>query len=299
MADRNVLVTGANGQLGMCIRDVVKLLNSTSTNWVFTDIDELDITDFNAVRRFVDDNKINVIVNCAAYTNVDRAEDDQDRAMEINSDAVGNLAIATKITSSTLIHISTDYVFDGTKHTPYVETDEPKPIGVYGKTKRSGERRIERCDCNAVVIRTAWLYSEYGKNFVKTMADLFKRKDSVKVVGDQIGTPTYAGDLARLIVAIVELEQYTKRGLYHFTNEGTASWYDFAVAVKNLLTPDSNCEIISCTTEDYPTRAERPKYSVLSKEKIKDRFGIKIKHWQDSLAECANKIKEREKLYDA
>ena len=297
MADRNVLVTGANGQLGRCIRDVVNSYKSNA-DWFFTDIDELDITDFNAVRRFVDDNKINVIINCAAYTNVDRAEDDPDNAMAINSDAVGNLAIAAKITSGTLIHISTDYVFDGTKHTPYVETDETKPIGVYGKTKRSGEKRIERCDCKAVVIRTAWLYSEYGKNFVKTMADLFKKKESLKVVGDQIGTPTYAGDLARFIVAIVEVGEYTKMGLYHFTNEGTASWYDFAVAVKNLLAPESNCEIISCATEDYPTRAERPKYSVLSKQKIKEKFGIKIRHWQDSLAVCANKIKNKEKIYE-
>ena len=297
MADRNVLVTGANGQLGRCIRDVVNSYKSNA-DWFFTDIDELDITDFNAVRRFVDDNKINVIINCAAYTNVDRAEDDPDNAMAINSDAVGNLAIAAKITSGTLIHISTDYVFDGTKHTPYVETDETKPIGVYGKTKRSGEKRIERCDCKAVVIRTAWLYSEYGKNFVKTMVDLFKKKDNLKVVGDQIGTPTYAGDLARFIVAIVEVGEYTKMGLYHFTNEGTASWYDFAVAVKNLLAPESNCEIISCTTEDYPTRAERPKYSVLSKQKIKEKFGIKIRHWQDSLAVCANKIKNKEKIYE-
>jgi dTDP-4-dehydrorhamnose reductase len=179
-----------------------------------------------------------------------------------------------------------------------VETDEPKPIGVYGRTKRSGEKRIERCDCKAVVIRTAWLYSEYGKNFVKTMADLFKKKDNLKVVGDQIGTPTYAGDLARFIVAIVEVGEYTKMGLYHFTNEGTASWYDFAVAVKNLLAPESNCEIISCATEDYPTRAERPKYSVLSKQKIKEKFGIKIRHWQDSLAVCANKIKNKEKIYE-
>ena len=297
MADRNVLVTGANGQLGRCIRDVVNSYKSNA-DWFFTDIDELDITDFNAVRRFVDDNKINVIINCAAYTNVDRAEDDPDNAMAINSDAVGNLAIAAKITSGTLIHISTDYVFDGTKHTPYVETDETKPIGVYGKTKRSGEKRIERCDCKAVVIRTAWLYSEYGKNFVKTMADLFKKKESLKVVGDQIGTPTYAGDLARFIVAIVEVGEYTKMGLYHFTNEGTASWYDFAVAVKNLLAPESNCEIISFATEDYPTRAKRTKYSVLSKQKIKEKFGIKIRHWQDSLAVCANKIKNKEKIYE-
>lgn len=297
MADRNVLVTGANGQLGRCIKDVVNSYKSNA-DWFFTDIDELDITDFNAVRRFVDDNKINVIINCAAYTNVDRAEDDLDNAMAINSDAVGNLAIAAKITSGTLIHISTDYVFDGTKHTPYEETDETKPIGVYGKTKRSGEKRIERCDCKAVVIRTAWLYSEYGKNFVKTMVDLFKKKESIKVVGDQIGTPTYAGDLARFIVAIVEVGEYTKMGLYHFTNEGIASWYDFAVAVKNLLVPESNCEIIPCTTEDYPTRAERPKYSVLSKQKIKERFGIKIRHWQDSLAVCANKIKNKEKTYE-
>lgn len=297
MESKNVLVTGANGQLGMCIRDVVKICNS-KTNWFFTDIDELDITDFNAVRKFVETNKINIIVNCAAYTNVDRAEDDSDNALIINSDAVGNLAIATKITSGTLIHISTDYVFDGTKHIPYLETDATKPIGVYGRTKRYGEKRIERCDCKAIVIRTAWLYSEHGKNFVKTMMNLFKEKDSIKVVGDQIGTPTYAGDLAKFIVAIIELEEYTKTGLYNFTNEGTASWYDFAVAVKNLLVPDSNCEIIACTTEDFPTRAERPKYSVLSKQKIKDKFGIKIRHWQDSLAVCANKIKQREKTYE-
>jgi dTDP-4-dehydrorhamnose reductase len=196
-----------------------------------------------------------------------------------------------------VIHISTDYVFSGEEHIPCRETDPVAPRTIYGITKYEGEKRLLASCPEAVILRTAWLYSSFGNNFVKTMMRLGKERKELGVVFDQIGTPTYAADLAWAIFTVIEASVWHP-GIYHFTNEGTASWYDFAVAVKNLLAPESNCEIISCATEDYPTRAERPKYSVLSKQKIKEKFGIKIRHWQDSLAVCANKIKNKEKIYE-
>ena len=275
----NILVTGANGQLGNEMQRVAK---TSSNHYIFTDVAQLDITDREAVLKTVKDNGIQVIVNCAAYTNVDKAEDDRDTADLINNQAVGNLAIAAKEADATLIHISTDYVFKGDRCTPCREDWETDPLGVYGITKLAGEKSIERTGCRHIIIRTAWLYSPFGKNFVKTMQKLTAEKDSLKVVFDQVGTPTYAGDLADAISHIIETGQLDKQGIYHFSNEGVCSWYDFAKEICELS--GNTCNIQPCHSDEFPSKVKRPHFSVLD-------FGIEVPYWKDSLKKCIRELK--------
>ena len=281
----NILVTGANGQLGNEMQRVAK---TSSNHYIFTDVAQLDITDREAVLRAVKDNSIQVIVNCAAYTNVDKAEDDRETADLINNKAVENLAIAARENDATLIHISTDYVFKGDRCTPCREDWETDPLGVYGITKLAGEKSIERTGCRHIIIRTAWLYSPFGKNFVKTMQKLTAEKDSLKVVFDQVGTPTYAGDLADAIARIIETGQLGKQGIYHFSNEGVCSWYDFAREICELS--GNTCNIQPCHSDEFPSKVKRPHFSVLDKTKIKDTFGIEVPYWKDSLKKCIREL---------
>lgn len=282
----NILITGANGQLGNEMQRVAK---TSSNHYIFTDVAQLDITDREAVLRAVKDNSIQVIVNCAAYTNVDKAEDDSETADLINNKAVENLAIAARENDATLIHISTDYVFKGDRCTPCREDWETDPLGVYGITKLAGEKSIERTGCRHIIIRTAWLYSPFGKNFVKTMQKLTAEKDSLKVVFDQVGTPTYAGDLADAIARIIETGQLGKQGIYHFSNEGVCSWYDFAREICELSS--NTCNIQPCHSDEFPSKVKRPHFSVLDKTKIKDTFGIEVPYWKDSLKKCIRELK--------
>lgn len=282
----NILVTGANGQLGNEMQRVAK---TSSNHYIFTDVAQLDITDREAVLRAVKDNSIQVIVNCAAYTNVDKAEDDSETADLINNKAVENLAIAARENDTTLIHISTDYVFKGDRCTPCREDWETDPLGVYGITKLAGEKSIERTGCRHIIIRTAWLYSPFGKNFVKTMQKLTAEKDSLKVVFDQVGTPTHAGDLADAIARIIETGQLGKQGIYHFSNEGVCSWYDFAREICELS--GNTCNIQPCHSDEFPSKVKRPHFSVLDKTKIKDTFGIEVPYWKDSLKKCIRELK--------
>ena len=268
-----ILVTGANGQLGT---ELQKILSDA----VFTDVDVLDITNLDEVKKFVKDNNIETIVNCAAYTAVDKAEDDEELAQRINEIGPRNLAMS----GAKVIHISTDYVFDGLGHKPYLENDETKPVSVYGRTKRAGEIAVIENAEVAVVIRTAWLYSAHGGNFVKTMRKLGAERESLNVVSDQIGTPTFAGDLAEAIVKILPQLSKENKGIYHFTNEGVCSWYDFAKEIMDLSMLD--CKVNPIPSSAYPTKATRPFYSVLSKDKIKEVFGVEIKHWKDGLVRC-------------
>lgn len=289
----NILVTGANGQLGTELRNVTA---QSRDNYIFADIVTLpgietrilDITDIDAVRAVCDSERIDAVVNCAAYTNVDKAEDEPSAAMALNSGAAGNLARVAAERDAALIHISTDYVFNGEAPLPLKEDQPTDPLGVYGSTKLAGEKEIEKSGCRSIIIRTAWLYSPYGKNFVKTMLRLTAEKDFLKVVFDQIGTPTYARDLAALIHGIIEGRRLDRAGLYHFSNEGAISWYDFAKAICEL--GGNRCDIQPCHTEEYPSKARRPRFSVLDKTKIKDTFGISIPYWRDSLIDCINRI---------
>ena len=285
----NILVTGANGQLG---REMQRLSAVSPNNYLFTDVAELDITDAGAVRQAVGQNAVEVIVNCAAYTNVDRAEEDEAAADRINRLAVAHLARAAAAADATLIHVSTDYVFSGDANRPYDETCETRPLGVYGRTKLAGEAEVEKSGCKALIIRTAWLYSEFGNNFLKTMLRLTAERDRLTVVFDQAGTPTYAGDLARTIFEIVESGAYAGReGIYHFSNEGVCSWYDFAHAIA-AGAGHTQCEIVPCHSSEYPSKVTRPAYSVLDKSKIKATFGVKIPHWTESLDVCMKNLKK-------
>lgn len=280
----NILVTGANGQLGNEIRIVSR---GSKDQYIFTDVAELDITDAAAVEKMVTDNKVEVIINCAAYTNVDKAEDDYDLAELLNATAVKNLATAIKQNDGTLIHISTDYVFGGTKNnTPCGEDEPANPTGVYGITKLHGEQAIEAVGCKHLIIRTAWLYSEFGKNFVKTMLNLTATKSSLNVVFDQVGSPTYAYDLAQAIFTIVENRKYEGTdGIYHYSNEGVCSWYDFTKMIAEYA-GHTACDIQPCHSNEFPSKVVRPSYSVLDKTKIKNTFGIQIPYWTDSLKRC-------------
>lgn len=280
----NILVTGANGQLGNEIRIVSR---GSKDQYIFTDVAELDITDAAAVEKMVTDNKVEVIINCAAYTNVDKAEDDYDLAELLNATAVKNLATAINQNGGTLIHISTDYVFGGTKNnTPCGEDEPANPTGVYGVTKLHGEQAIEAVGCKHLIIRTAWLYSEFGKNFVKTMLNLTATKPSLNVVFDQVGSPTYAYDLAQAIFTIVENRKYEgKDGIYHYSNEGACSWYDFTKMIAEYA-GHTACDIQPCHSNEFPSKVVRPSYSVLDKTKIKNTFGIRIPYWTDSLKQC-------------
>ena len=281
----NILITGCNGQLG----NEMQLLENENNEhqWFNTDVEELDITNLLAVEQFVAQNKIDGIVNCAAYTAVDKAESDKELCTTLNTVAPAYLAAAVEKRGGWIIQISTDYVFNGTKHTPYVEDDTPCPDSVYGSTKLAGELGVQKFCKKAVIIRTAWLYSTFGNNFVKTMMRLGKEKDELGVIFDQIGTPTYACDLAVAIMAIIK--KGIVPGVYHFSNEGVISWYDFAKAIHRLASIGT-CHVRPLHTEDYPTPANRPHYSVLDKTKIKQTFGLEVPYWEESLAECIAKM---------
>ncbi len=278
---KNVLITGANGQLGNEMR--VLSAEYPEYTYFFTDVAELDICDEQAVMDFVQANDIHVIVNCAAYTAVDKAEENVELCTNLNADAVGYLAKAAEACGAEFIHISTDYVFDGTAHLPYRETASTCPNSVYGHTKLAGEQQALTLCSRTMVIRTAWLYSTFGNNFVKTMIRLGRERDSLGVIFDQIGTPTYARDLARAI--FVAISQGVVPGVYHFSNEGVCSWYDFTKAIHRLA-GITTCKVKPLHTEEYPTLAKRPHYSVLDKTKIKETYNIEIPYWEDSLAEC-------------
>jgi len=267
------LITGCKGQLGT-------ELSARLPDAICADVDTLDITDATAVQKFVSENNIDVIINCAAYTAVDNAEDNIDLATKINVDGPRNLAKS----GAAVIHISTDYVFDGTGHVPYGADDATNPVSVYGKTKRAGEIAVLENASRAVIIRTAWLYSAHGNNFVKTMRRLGAERDSINVVADQIGTPTFAGDLADAIVKIIPQISEQTSGIYHFTNEGVCSWYDFATEIMEMS--GLKCDVHPIKSSEYPTRATRPFYSVLDKDKIKQTFGIEIEHWKKGLRKC-------------
>lgn len=308
----NILVTGANGQLGNEMRIVSK---KSEDKYVFTDVVApegmptviLDITDIEAVRNTVKTENIDIIVNCAAYTNVDKAEDDRDFCELLNAKAVENLATVMKETDGLLIHVSTDYVFGGDPYnTPCREEQKGTPTGVYGLTKLHGEQNIITSGCKHVIIRTAWLYSEFGKNFVKTMLGLTATKPQLKVVFDQCGTPTYAYDLAVAIKSIIEqyaaslsqsdssfitLRSSFHYGIYHFSNEGVCSWYDFTKMIAEYA-GNTECNIQPCHSDEFPSKVKRPAYSVLDKTKIKETFGLSIPYWTDSLRQCINNIKE-------
>lgn len=286
----NILVTGANGQLGSEIRDLAT--NFIELNLVFKDLPDLDICNFLELEQFVDENKIDSIINCAAYTAVDKAEEDSVIAQKVNAEGVLNLVNVLKKVNGKLIHISTDYVFDGESFLPYKESDPVSPVGVYGNTKREGELAVINSDIDGLVIRTSWLYSSYGNNFVKTMLRLGESKDELGVIFDQVGTPTYARDLALSCLTILSNKKINSKGnLYHFSNEGVASWYDFAKAI--MAIGNVNCKVNPIETKEYPTPAKRPHYSVLNKSKIKNDFGIEIPYWRDSLKECISKIKKQ------
>lgn len=284
----SILVTGANGQLGNEMR---RLATDCSGNrYVFTDVAELDITDLSAIRWLMDKEHISVVVNCAAYTNVDKAEEDEATADLINHRAVENLAIACEERDAVLIHVSTDYVFSGKGNLPWREEDATDPLGVYGVTKLAGERSVIASGCRYLIFRTAWLYSSFGNNFVKTMRRLTTERDRLTVVFDQVGTPTYAGDLAALIYRIVEEEKYREHeGIYHYSNEGVCSWYDFAKEIAALS--GNVCDIQPCHSDEFPSKVRRPAFSVLDKTKVKHDFQCTVPYWKDSLVKCIQELK--------
>ncbi|MGZ2369852.1 dTDP-4-dehydrorhamnose reductase [Ancylomarina sp. YFZ004] len=284
-----ILVCGSNGQLGSEINGLASLYSNLE--FVFSDLPELDICNKEKLSQFISENQIDGIINCAAYTAVDKAEDDSKTAELVNATAVGNLVSVAEEQNLKLIHISTDYVFDGTAHFPYTEDFEVSPIGVYGKTKREGEEYVINSSSESIVIRTSWLYSSFGNNFVKTMLRLGSERESLGVIFDQVGTPTFARDLAQTCLEILSKSERldVKGKVYHFSNEGVASWYDFAKAIMDM--GEVNCEVNPIESKDYPTPAARPHYSVLNKSKIKMDFGVKIPYWRDSLKECIQTLK--------
>ena len=283
----NILVTGANGQLGNEMRR--RAAAGSRCAYLFTDVEELDITDLDAVRRCMAERRIAAVVNCAAYTNVDKAEDDAARADAINHLAVGNLATACREQGAALLHISTDYVFGGTGNLPFREEDVVAPLGVYGQTKWAGEQAVVASGCRHLIFRTAWLYSAFGNNFVKTMRRLTAERDRLTVVFDQVGTPTYAGDLADLLFHITEEGLYAQmQGTYHFSNEGVCSWYDFAREIAALS--GRTCDIQPCHSDEFPSRVRRPAFSVLDKTKVKRDFHWTIPYWKDSLVKCMKEL---------
>ncbi len=319
----NILVTGANGQLGNEMRivaqgsihhffytdvcdsssEAVSMLHKLAGQNVSTETSMLDITDLSAIHNMVEQNNIQVIINCAAYTNVDAAEENQELAMKLNAKAPENLALAMKEVNGLLIHISTDYVFGKEPYNvPCREDQQGTPTGVYGQTKLCGEQAIQAVGCQHVIIRTAWLYSEFGKNFCKTMLNLTASKPQLKVVFDQVGTPTYAYDLANVISVVLEdynkeiincqlsIVNYSKSGIYHFSNEGVCSWYDFAKQIQSYA-DQSHCDIQPCHSDEFPSPVKRPSYSVLDKTKIKQTFSVVIPYWTDSLRHCISNLK--------
>lgn len=284
----NILITGCNGQLG----NEMQLLESQHPEHTYynTDVAELDITDRLAVEQFVAKNKVDGIVNCAAYTAVDRAESDNRLCTQLNTEAPAYLAAAIEKRGGWLIQVSTDYVFNGTKHTPYTETDTPCPDSVYGSTKLAGELAVSKFCSQAMIIRTAWLYSTFGNNFVKTMLKLGRERTDLGVIFDQVGTPTYARDLAQAIFEAIA--QGVKPGVYHFTNEGVTSWYDFAKAIHRMA-GITTCHVRPLHTSEYPTPAHRPHFSVLDKTKIKQAYSLDIPHWEESLSECIQQLESK------
>lgn len=283
----NILVTGANGQLG----NEMRLRGANSANrYLFTDIAELDITDAEAIGQCVADNKIDIIVNCAAYTNVEKAEEQEAMADLLNNRAAGNLAAAAKQAGATLIHISTDYVFRGSGNLPCREQEPTDPLGVYGRTKLAGEQAIIGSGAKHLIFRTAWLYSEFGNNFLKTMLRLTAERETLNVVFDQVGTPTYAGDLADVIFGIIETDRHLgNEGIYHYTNEGVCSWYDFATEIAAAVGHD-NCRIHPCHSSEFPSKVQRPAFSVLDKSKVKHTFDLEIPHWRQAMIRCLQKL---------
>ena len=284
----NILITGSNGQLGSEIKQLSPYYSSW--NFIYKDLPDLDITNIELLEKLVKEEAINTIVNCAAYTAVDPAESNQEIAYAVNVLGAKNLAKLSNLYKIKLIHISTDFVFDGKHYLPYKETDQPNPLGVYGSTKLEGEQEVLAECSNSIIIRTAWLYSSFGANFVKTMQKLGNDRNELNVIFDQVGTPTFAGDLAQTILEILtQLEAgSTKKGVYHYSNEGIASWYDFAVEVMSLS--NLKCRVYPIETFQYPTPAPRPSFSVLNKEKIKTDFGIEIQHWKSSLKKCIQEL---------
>lgn len=284
-----ILITGANGQLGSEIRELS--IHYPQYTFTFADRSTFDLSNLCILENYFEENTFNVIINCAAYTAVDKAESDTELADTINHRVVGMIAKIAKKKNITLIHISSDYVFDGKNHRPYIETDLIDPQGVYGRTKYDGENAILRiAPINTVIIRTSWVYSSFGNNFVKTMLRLGRERDTLGVIFDQVGTPTYAHDLAKTILEILPTISNDKPEIYHYSNEGVASWYDFAKAVFELS--EVKCSVNPITTDQYPTPASRPYYSILNKSKIKNDFGITIPYWRDSLRECLKTLGE-------
>jgi dTDP-4-dehydrorhamnose reductase len=284
---KNILVTGSNGQLGNEIKDLQH--NYPDYNFIFTDIDELDLTDKKAVSDFFNKNSVDICINCAAYTAVDKAEDEKELALLINRDTVKTLAFNCNKTNCFFIHISTDYIFNGRSYRPYIETDTPSPESYYGLTKLKGEEVALQHSNNIIIIRTSWLYSKYGNNFVKTMLRLGKEKNSLGVVVDQVGTPTYAGDLAKAILEIIGKSNKPAKDIFHFSNEGAISWYDFAKAV--IYEAGISCQINPIESKDFPSKANRPFYSVLNKTKIKSTYNIEIPYWLESLRKVLTELK--------
>ena len=281
----NILITGANGQLGSELRAAA--CSVADHHFIFTDYKELDITDSQAIQHMVQAEGVQVIINCAAYTQVDKAEDDEAAADRLNHHAPAYLAAAAKDAGALLIHVSTDYVFGGQGNTPFGEQATPAPLGVYGRTKLAGEEAIRATGCRHIILRTAWLYSTYGANFVKTMRRLMNEREELSVVYDQVGSPTYARDLAAAILTILQTPGIDEKlGTYHFTNEGVCSWYDFALAIRHLSGLDAVCRVKPCRSSEFPAKVQRPSFSVLDKAAIKKTFGIEISHWLDSLHEC-------------
>jgi dTDP-4-dehydrorhamnose reductase len=287
----NILVTGSNGQLGSEIKDLASYYKNF--NFFFLDLPALDICNSNELAVYFEKNKISTVINCAAYTAVDNAEGDAALAEKVNSEGVLNLVNAVKKVDGKLIHVSTDYVFDGNSFLPYQEVDEVNPIGVYGNTKRNGELAVINSDIDAIVIRTSWLYSAYGNNFLKTMLRLGSEKEELGIIFDQVGTPTCASDLAKACLEILSFKEQSKisakGNIYHFSNEGVASWFDFAAAIMDLGNID--CRVKPIETKDYITLARRPHFSVLNKTKIKNDFEIEIPYWRSSLETCLLKLK--------
>lgn len=278
---QTILVTGSNGQLGSEMQQAAKRF--PNFKYIYTDVAELDICDKNTLNNFVKENAVTVIVNCAAYTAVDKAEDDVELCYKINRDAVKNIAEVAKENNVKVVHVSTDYVFDGTNYIPYTEDMPVCPSSVYGKSKLEGEQvLLESCD-EAVIIRTSWLYSSFGNNFVKTMMKLGTERDALNVIFDQVGTPTYAADLADSILNIISHKNFVA-GIYHFSDEGVCSWYDFTKTIHRIA--NITCNVQPIETKDYPVRTPRPHYSVLNKAKIKSTYGIAIPHWEESLKKC-------------
>lgn len=286
-----ILVVGANGQLGKKLQDWAKQF-PTSYNFLFTDVDILDICDKRAVEKTIQEHQIEIIINCAAYTAVDNAEKEQNISEKLNGNAVGILANLSAQYDVFFVHISTDYVFDGQHYKPYTEVDNLAPISVYGRTKLLGEKLFIKSKCKGVIIRTSWLYSEYGNNFLKTMLRLGKEKKQINVVCDQVGTPTYAGDLANVIMTILAQKNVVQQQeIYHYSNEGAISWYDFSKTIMEISS--SNCSVKPILAKNYPTLAQRPYYSVLDKSKIKSDFNIEIPYWKESLYNCMQIIENQ------